>query len=76
MPGGHLSYWVYSKLGGERPFGLFWMQLGLPTLALIGAAYFLLCDRSGLHFTKQHWATGSVALIVIMAAAVWARIIM
>ena len=68
-----MSYYFYSKLGGERQFGAFWMQLGLPTIALVAAAYFLLCDRTVV--TKQHWIFGSVALIAIMASAVWMRII-
>ena len=73
MPGGQLSYWVYGKLGGERTFGEFWMHLGLPVIAFIAVAYFLLIERAIA--TQRQWLIGSIALIVLMAAAVGARLI-
>ena len=42
MPGGYLNYGIYKLLGGERSFGDFWFQLGLPVIAVILGSLVLL----------------------------------
>ena len=73
MPGGHLSYWVYGKLGGERPFGEFWMHLGLPVIAFIAICYLRVGERG--FATQRQWMLASIALIVVMMFAVGLRVV-
>lgn len=72
MPGGYLSFGIYQKLGGQREFGAFWMQLGLPTIAGIAACWLLVAQRI---ISQKVWMCGSVATIVAMAVAVLLRLI-
>ena len=67
MPGGHLSFAIYQRLGGEREFGAFWLQLGLPTVAVLAVCYLLLSQRT--------WMIVSAGLIAAMAVAVNARML-
>ena len=72
MPGGHLSFGIYQKLGGEREFGPFWLQLGLPTVAVIATCYLLVAQKM---ISQREWMVFSVGLIVAMALAVYARML-
>ena len=72
MPGGYLSFGIYQKLGGEREFGAFWLQLGLPTIAAITTCWLLIAQRI---ISQKAWMVGSVGFIVAMAVAVNLRII-
>jgi hypothetical protein len=72
MPGGYLSFGIYQKLGGEREFGPFWLQLGLPTVATIGFCWFFVAQRI---ISQKAWMMGSIGLIVAMALAVSVRLI-
>ena len=45
MPGGYLSFGIYQKLGGEREFGTFWLQLGLPTVVACAASWLLVAQQ-------------------------------
>ena len=72
MPGGHLTFFVYQKLGGEREFVAFWKELGLPVLLLVALAY-LLVDRA---FNKSSWMVGSLGFVGAMAVAVGSRVVL
>ena len=72
MPGGYLSYGIYQYLGGERDLGTFWLQLGLPSVAVIGASYFLVVQRI---VSQNMWMACSVVFIAAMALAVGVRVI-
>ena len=72
MPGGYLSFGIYQKLGGEREFGVFWLHLGLPTIAAISVCWFLVVQRI---ISQKAWMVGSVGVIAAMALAVSARLI-
>ena len=74
MPGGYLSFGIYQRLGGEREFGQFWLQLGLPTLALIVAAFFFLVQQQRI-MSQKTWMITSIGLIAVMAFAVVVRLI-
>ena len=39
MPGGHLTHGIYNLLGGEREFGPFWYEVGLPLLAMLALSF-------------------------------------
>jgi len=71
MPGGLLSFGIYQKLGGEREFGAFWRVLGLPTIAIIATGYILLVSKQAI--SQKAWLLGSLALVAVMAAAVYVR---
>ena len=73
MPGGHLSFGIYEALGGERDFGTFWRQLGLPVILLIATCYALLVR--GDMMSQRAWMIGSLGVIALMAAAVGCRMI-
>mgnify|MGYP006142083775 CR=1 FL=1 len=73
MPGGYLSFGIYQKLGGEREFGAFWLQLGLPTIAAIATCYVLVVQRI---ISQRTWIIGSAGLVSAMALAVNARILL
>ena len=73
MPGGYLSFGIYTWLGGERDFGSFWRQLGLPVILLIATCYLLLVR--GAVMSQRVWMIGSVGGIAVMAAAVGCRLI-
>jgi len=72
MPGGQLSFGIYQALGGEREFGAFWVQLGLPTIAVIAACYGLAAHQV---LNQKSWIYGSVGLVVAMALAVRVRMV-
>jgi len=69
VPGGLLSHGIYLKLGGEREFGEFWRQLGLPTIAVIALCWLLV----GKVITQKSWLYASIAFIASIATAVYAR---
>jgi hypothetical protein len=73
MPGGYLSFGIYQSLGGERDFGTFWRQLGLPVILLIAACYALLVR--GAVMSQRVWMIGSAAGVASMATAVGCRAI-
>ena len=73
MPGGLLSFGVYQRLGGERDFGKFWQQLGLPTIVAIAALYALVAQRI---ISQKSWIACSIGLVVIMALAVHFRMLL
>ena len=73
MPGGYLSFGIYQKLGGEREFAVFWLQLGLPTIITIALCYFSMVAQRII--SQKVWIWGSVGLIAAMALAVKARFI-
>ena len=60
MPGGYLSFGIYQRLGGERDFGAFWLQLGLPTIVACAACWLLVAQRL---MSPKAWAVCSVGLI-------------
>ena len=72
MPGGYLSFGIYQKLGGEREFGTFWLQLGLPSVGAIGTCWLLVAHRI---ISQKAWMIGSVGTVAAMALAVSARLI-
>ena len=72
MPGGYLSFGIYQKLGGEREFGTFWLQLGLPTVIACAACWLLVAQRV---VSQRSWVVGSIGLVAAMALAVSARLI-
>ena len=74
MPGGYLSFGIYQWLGGEREFGVFWLQLGLPTVAVVALLWFFLVAQGIV--TQKTWIVGSIGLIVTMALAVFSRLIL
>lgn len=72
MPGGYLSFGIYQTLGGEREFGAFWLQLGLPTIVVIATCYALVMQQV---VSQKTWMYGSLGLIVAMAIAVNLRML-
>lgn len=72
MPGGYLSFGIYQALGGERDFGEFWRQLGLPVILLVAVCYFLLV-RSAAIISQRTWMIWSAGGIASMAMAVSVR---
>lgn len=72
MPGGYLSFGIYQKLGGERDFAAFWLQLGLPTVLFLAACYLLVAQRI---VTLKAWMIGSATVVTTMAMGVSARVI-
>lgn len=72
MPGGYLSLGIYQRLGGEREFGAFWLQLGLPTIVTCAACLLLVTQRL---MSPKAWVVCSVGLIAVLALAVSARLI-
>ena len=73
MPGGHLSHGIYRTLGGERDFGAFWRELGLPVILFIAACFLLLVRNAVI--SQRVWMMASAAVIVLMAMAVVTRAI-
>ena len=72
MPGGYLSFGIYQRLGGEREFGAFWLQLGLPTIVACAACWLPVAQRL---MSPKAWVLCSVGLIGALALAVSARLI-
>jgi hypothetical protein len=74
MPGGHLNYGIYKLLGGERSFGDFWFQIGLPVVAVIlGSLFLLVLKLEVLHVNT--WVQSSALFVVLVAIAIAARLI-
>ena len=71
MPGGHLTHGFYTALGGQLPFGEFWVKLGLPNFALIGLSYCLV----GRVLPFRWWAYSVATFVGSLAALVGARAI-
>ena len=74
MPGGHLSHYIYRQLGGERDFGPFWLQLGLPTLVILAVSYLLLVHASE-RVSPRSWLTCATLFVSLLAAGVGVRVI-
>ena len=73
MPGGYLTFGVYQYLGGERDFGAFWLQLGLPTIVVVAVCHVVLVAQ---HVVSQRtWMCGSAALVVAMSLMVNLRLL-
>ena len=73
MPGGQLSFGIYQRLGGQRNFGSFWLELGIPTVIAVAACYYAMVTlQKG---TQKAWLIGSVCVIASLAAAVNARML-
>ena len=71
MPGGQLSFGIYQAIGGEREFSAFWLHLGLPGFAAIGASYLLVPHI----LSFRNWIYVSISFVAVLAAAVNARAI-
>lgn len=48
-----VSFGIYQRIGGEREFGEFRTQLGFPTIAFLGACFFL-------HMSRKAWMAMAV----------------
>ena len=69
MPGGYLNYGIYKLLGGERTFGDFWFQLGLPVIAVILGSLVLLVLKLEV-LNVNTWAQSSVLFVLLVAIAI------
>ena len=74
MPGGYLTFGIYQALGGERAFGSFWKEIGLPTILFIATCY-VTTVRSLAIMSQQAWMISSLVVIAMMAMAVVLRMI-
>ena len=72
MPGGQLTFGIYTLLGGEREFSTFWLHLGLPGFAIIGVSFYFL---AGTYISIRYWVLANLAFVAALAAAVNVRAI-